>query len=415
MLGWEFPPHVSGGLGTACQGLTLGLAQLGVEVCFVLPRERGGEDRGTATLIGTDRVPVPAPGLRAADRVQLAPALQPVMRPIPSPLRPYLTAAEYARRRRDNRTAGDAGAYGADLSAEVARYARAVAELARAETFDLIHAHDWMTYPAGLLARELSGRPLLCHVHSSEYDRSGERPDPHIRDLEQHGFDRAERIVCVSRYTAALLRRRYRVDERKLRVVHNAVLQERERAAAPAKRVLEGPVVLFLGRVTGQKGPGLFLRAAARVRRALPEAQFVVCGDGDRLGETVERAARLGLARAVHFTGFLGPDAVEHAFGQADVYVCPSRSEPFGIAPLEAVLHGVPVIISRQSGVAEVLGSGLVAESRDVRDLADKILALLRRPALARQLVEDGREEVRRLRWEDSARSLLGVYRELAA
>lgn len=497
MLGWEFPPHISGGLGTACFGLTQGLAHHGVEVLFVVPRSFGDEDTRFVSLVGADQVPVRRveralerqPGVREtwsklpaavrtsaqslealldeagardpALRERLARALELVA--IDSPLRPYLDDDAYeqglallaeagiepAERAIAARTRAGAaqvalepglqhlerfpsiaelvressreqrfafrGAYGPDLFAEVARYALVVGEIARRERFDVVHAHDWMTYPAGLVAKAVSGRPLVLHMHACEYDRSGEAVDPRIRDLEQAGFDGADRIACVSHYTANTLKRFYRVDKARLRVVHNAVTHREAAQLLHEEKAIPEPIVLFLGRITFQKGPDYFIDAAARVVEVEPRVKFVMSGSGDMLPRMIERAARKGLARHMHFTGFLRGRDVERMYAMADIYVMPSVSEPFGISPLEAMALDTPVIVSRQSGVSEVLANALKVDFWDVDGMANKILALLRYDALSRQLVEDGKEEVRRLRWDTQGAVMKQVYQELVA
>jgi glycosyltransferase involved in cell wall biosynthesis len=307
------------------------------------------------------------------------------------------------------------GGYGADLFGEVARYAQAVAALAARERFDVIHAHDWMGVPAGIAARAASGKPLVFHVHACESDRAARHPDARVQAIEQLGLEQADRIVCVSHYTAGVLQRGYRVDPARIRVVHNALTQREQLLNVHVEKAIAEPIVLFLGRVTAQKGPGYFLEAAARVLRVRPDVRFVVAGSGDRLGETIELAARLGLARNVHFTGFLRGEEVERMYAMADVYVMPSVSEPFGIAPLEAMALDVPVIVSRQSGVAEVLRNALKVDYWDVQGLADKILAVLAYPALAKELQEEGRAEARSMRWDAPAGKLRELYAELGA
>jgi glycogen synthase len=501
MLGWEFPPHISGGLGTACFGLTQGLAHHGVEVLFVVPRSFGDEDTRFVGLVGADQVPVrrvqrelwrgeavleswsklpsavrsSAQGIEAllaevgvrdpAARESLRRAFELVA--VDSPLRPYLDAEQYeqslallaeagiepaarALEAADARAAGGAGAeaasapnemrlerfpgvaelvrdatteqrfafhgaYGPDLFGEVARYALVVGEIARRERIDVIHAHDWMTYPAGLVAKAITGKPLVLHMHACEYDRSGEAVDARIRDLEQAGFDGADRIACVSHYTANTLRRFYRVDKTKLRVVHNAVTHHEATRLLHEEKAIPEPIVLFLGRVTFQKGPDYFIDAAARVIEVEPRVKFVMSGSGDMLPRMVERAARKGLARHMHFTGFLRGRDVERMYAMADIYVMPSVSEPFGISPLEAMALDTPVVVSRQSGVSEVLANALKVDFWDVDGMANKILALLRHPALSQQLVEDGREEIRRLRWDTQGALMKQVYQELVA
>jgi glycosyltransferase involved in cell wall biosynthesis len=307
------------------------------------------------------------------------------------------------------------GFYGPDLMAEVARFALAVAQVARSKSFDVIHAHDWMTVPAGLVAARISGKPLVVHVHACEYDRSGENVNHAVRDIEQLGLDGADLVVCVSHYTANIIQSRYRVDARKLRVVHNAVTHRQQVEHLHETKHIEEPIVLFLGRVTFQKGPDYFLEAAARVIKIEPDVKFVMSGSGDMLPVMIERAARLGLARHMHFTGFLKGSDVERMYAMADIYVMPSVSEPFGISPLEAMALDTPVVLSRQSGVSEVLRNALKVDFWDVQDMANKILALLKYPALRDQLMEEGREEISRIRWEYPAGLVRDVYRELVA
>jgi glycosyltransferase involved in cell wall biosynthesis len=270
-----------------------------------------------------------------------------------------------------------------------------------------------MTFPAGALAARRLGVPLVVHVHACEYDRSGDNVDERIRRMEQAGVDSAARVVCVSHYTAGILRERYGVDEARLRVVHNAVTRKEQRERLRAVKNFAEPLVLFLGRVTFQKGPDYFLEAAKRVVEVEPNVKFVMVGAGDMLPKMVERAARMGLARHVHFTGFLkGPD-VERIYSMADVYVMPSVSEPFGISPLEALALDTPVIVSRQSGVAEVLSNALKADFWDVEEIANKILALLRYPALREHVLAAGGDEVRAMSWTDRGKRLRDVYAEL--
>jgi glycosyltransferase involved in cell wall biosynthesis len=305
-----------------------------------------------------------------------------------------------------------AGGYGPALFDEVARYAQAVVEATRTRHFDIIHGHDWMTFPAGIAVARATGRPFVAQVHASEYDRSGDHPDLRVRDIEQMGIAHADRVVTVSHYTASVLRARYVVDREKLRVVHNAVSQEESRRGRWQKTIPE-PVVLFLGRVTFQKGPDYFLEAARKVVERRPDVKFVMSGSGDMLPRMIEHAARLGIARNVHFTGFLRGRDVERMYALADLYVMPSVSEPFGITPLEAMALDVPVIVSRQSGVSEILRHALKVDFWDVEDLANKILAVLNRPVLRQVLRDEGRAEVRRLRWEASGARLRRIYEEL--
>jgi len=446
MLGWEFPPHISGGLGTACKGLTDGLTSQGVEILFVVPRLFGDEDRTPARLIGcADLLPTlresaqpPAEAEPRAPRSPAARALEVVA--VASPLVPYQTPEAYrdtlqtssepsaplgvlaGQTRAVARVVGErlpgaggqrfSGQYGRDLMSEVGRYADVVAELAHSESFDVVHAHDWLTFPAGLCAAETSGRPFVAHVHACEYDRSGEHPNPEILEIERLGLASADRVIAVSHYTSSILATRYGVDPAKLRVVHNAT-QHRPRGRDLGCKAIDEPIVLFLGRVTFQKGPDYFLEMARRVVDVVPRVKFVIAGTGDMLAPLIERAAAIGLARHVHFTGFLHGAAVERMYSMADVYVMPSVSEPFGIAALEALALDVPVILSRQSGVAEVLPHMLKSDFWDVEDLASKLIALLRYPALRESVVRAGRAELDRIQWTQRGALVHEIYKEL--
>jgi glycosyltransferase involved in cell wall biosynthesis len=516
MLGWEFPPHISGGLGTACFGLVGGLRHHDVDVVFVVPRVFGDEDTTNARLLGTRGwvvseepaarsattwAPVAAAAPRADRREQeperpggaaatapadpearrgAAAAMTEALRVlgVDSALRPYLGPDDYDERVREldgepprraaagrARRAASAGAlpllaadalgaepeneaaigegeppvasgaplvpaeeppgpislgvqsrtgrYSRDLFGEVARYTAVLDDIAGREPHDLVHAHDWMTYPGGVVAARRSGKPLVVHVHSCEYDRSGEGANPRIVEIEQAGMDAADLVVCVSQYTASVVQSRYGVDPRKIRVVHNAVTRREQRLEWHQEKATDDPVVLFLGRVTFQKGPDYFLQAAALVVKEEPSVRFVLGGSGDMLPRMIETAAQIGLARHVFFTGFLTGDDVERMYAMADLYVMPSVSEPFGIAPLEAMALDVPVIVSRQSGVAEILQHALKVDFWDVQQMAEKILAVLRRPALRKTLVEAGREEVARMSWDLRGRLLRNLYQEL--
>jgi glycosyltransferase involved in cell wall biosynthesis len=381
MLGWEYPPHLTGGLGTACQGLASALVRGGADVTFVLPHVAGDE---------------PDDGVRLVEA------------PVPASEGPYGAAGAPpgARSARDR--------YGGDLAGIVSAFARGTKRVARRGRFDVVHAHDWMTYAAGVAAAGAARTPLVVHVHSCEYDRAGPRANPDIVAAEQAGFDAADRIVCVSRYTARVVAAKYRVDRSKLRVVHNAGPGGAIRARRGRRRRIPEPVVLFLGRVTYQKGPGVFLEAAARVAKERRDVRFVVAGTGDLYHSTIERAAALGIGHRVHFTGFLRGADVARAYRDADVFVMPSVSEPFGIAPLEAAAHGVPVLLSERSGVAEVLPSAITFDPRSPRELAARLLEVLASPSTRRRLADRARREVARLHWDAQAERMLDVYGEVA-
>lgn len=405
MLGWEYPPEISGGLGKACAGIAHGLSMHAVEVLFVVPHAardpRGAEAHGARGR--------PTVKMLELDQVKRQRTPPPTTWFVDSPLRPYMGRESYV----EQLPSGGESHYGQDLGDEVQRYAEVLEETLASHSFDLVHAHDWMTFPAGLVAKERTGKPLVCQVHACEFDRNGWRIDPRIRDIEQWGFAGADRVVCVSGFSRDKLLRHYEVEAGKLRVVHHGADQPAGERRDGPRSDSAAPVILFLGRMTSQKGPAIFLEAAARVLREEPEAKFVMAGDGSLFGEMVELAAELGIARSVHFTGFLTGGDLERILAAADLFVMPSVSEPFGLATLEALMADVPVIITRQSGVAEVLGSCPRFDYWDTDGLTREVLRLLRDPVLRSRLAREGRAEARALRWEDSAGSLVTIYREL--
>ena len=304
--------------------------------------------------------------------------------------------------------------YGGDLFAEVQRYAALATEIARGETFDVVHAHDWMTFPAALAVAGIKGVPLVVHVHSTEFDRSGVHVDQRIYDIERRGMHAAMKVIAVSYLTKNLITHHYGIDPGKVEVVYNAIEANGTPGFDPENYSIhkDEKIVLFLGRITMQKGPEYFLAAAKRVLDVMDNVKFVMAGSGDMIRRTIEMAASMGIGHKVLFTGFLRGADVEKVFKMADLYVMPSVSEPFGIAPLEAMSHDVPVIISKQSGVSEVLAHALKVDFWDINEMANKIVAVLRHPPLASTLRQHGNFEVKRLNWTDAAKACVSVYQQ---
>ena len=423
MLGWEFPPFISGGLGTACHGLTKAMSKIGLEVVFVLPKPIDPAFSTHVTMLS----PLQVRGMDdlTADQSELKNVR---FRPIESPLLPYSTPEYYHRRLEEiikqkrlvepeeiDMTHSGTSQYCGDMLTEVSRYAAAAVRLAQQEEFDIIHAHDWMTYPAGIAVAAVTGRPLVVHVHSTEFDRSGEHVNQPLYDIERRGMHAADKIIAVSHLTRNIIITRYGVKGEKIEVVYNGV--DRELSSLNFDKVgsirSDEKIVLFLGRITMQKGPEYFLMAAKQVLEVMDNVKFVMAGAGDMMGRIIEMAAAMGIGQKVLFTGFLQGQDVQKVFEMADLYVMPSVSEPFGIAPLEALNHDVPVLISKQSGVAEVLTHVLKVDFWDVKEMANKILAVLRYPPLHMTLREHGNFEVRKLAWEDTAAKCLAVYEGL--
>ena len=427
MFGWEFPPHIAGGLGTACYGMTRGLARNGVEVVFVMPRAYGDEDQRFVRVVNASDVET----IGTRDHEFSEELLEKVsFIHIDSNMLPYISPEEYAAYHDEFVRSGRthewtdvwkqrytfSGKYGANLMEEVARYAMVAAQVAKdlEGQFDVIHAHDWLTYFAGIAAKRVSGKPLVVHMHATEFDRSGENINRRVYAIEKAGMQAADRVIAVSELTRRIVIGKYGIPADKVVTVHNAVRFGESEEAAP-ERAVKDKVVTFLGRITYQKGPDYFVEAAAKVLQRVSDVRFVMAGSGDLMNHVVRRVAQLGIADRFHFTGFLKGGEVQRMFRLSDVYVMPSVSEPFGISPLEAMRSGVPVIISRQSGVAEGLDYAIKVNYWDVDALADAIYGLLTYPALGRMFASKGLEEVTGLKWTNAAAKIKTVYETVVA
>ncbi len=490
MLGWEFPPFIAGGLGTACHGLTRALDQMGHEVTFVLPRAVDRSHASHVQLLSPEAAQESAPvtgreAVRAWSALQRAIGREEAAE-MPADLKAELGITEYASEEFErvrfasipamfsspygdftglteqeirtieahrrlieqhgaaaempakagagpaeavsggvgdaateptkgflqlaNRSGGD---YSGDMMQDVQRYAALCLALTRGRAFDVIHAHDWMTFPAGMAVARMSGRPLVVHVHSTEFDRSGLHVNQQIYDIERRGMHSAIRVITVSHLTRTIVIHRYGVDERKIRVIWNGVDQSaRDKSTNTIET--DDRIVLFLGRITMQKGPEYFVAAAKRVLEKVENVKFIVAGSGDMATRMIELAAEMGIGHKVLFTGFLRGRDVDRVFSMADCYVMPSVSEPFGIAPLEAISHDVPTIISKQSGVSEALTHVLKVDFWDIDEMANKIVAVLKYPPLGQTLRQHGRMELRTLTWEGAASKCVATYEEAA-
>lgn len=421
MFGWEFPPHITGGLGTACFGLTQGLAKKNVEIIFVVPKVFGDEDKSSIRLVAAEDIDVSHTKVEMEEFWRNIHYLE-----ISSNIIPYVDPEEYQKlieqseiekatikETTTKRKFRFSGKYGVNLMDEVTRYALIATNLAVTQQFDVIHAHDWLTYPAGIAAKMISGKPLVVHVHATEFDRSGENVNKSVFEIERRGMIVADRVITVSNLTRNIVITKYGIPEEKVVTVHNAVDFSNDYNPEEFQKKVPEQIVTFLGRVTYQKGPDYFVEAANKVLKKNDNVRFVMAGSGDMLNRMIRRVAELEISHKFHFTGFLkGPD-VNRMFQMSDVYVMPSVSEPFGISPLEAMQSNVPVIISKQSGVAEVLKFALKIDFWDIDAMADSIYGLLNYKALSNFFIKHGQEEVNNLKWENAADGVKGVYESM--
>jgi glycosyltransferase involved in cell wall biosynthesis len=422
MFGWEFPPHISGGLGTACYGLTKGLSKYqDVEVLFVVPKAFGDEDQSAVRIIGASDVHVSKRNISLKGFEQELSLIE-----VDSLLIPYTGPEEYFNLIKKYEThnqhviQGDfegrfefTGKYGANLYAEIMNYSIVASTIALENEFDVIHAHDWLTYPAGIAAKEVSGKPLVIHVHATDFDRSGGNANPRVYEIEKRGMDVADKIITVSNWTRDIVIEKYGINPEKVVTVYNAVEPVSDFDKISIRKGISDKIVTFLGRITMQKGPEYFIEAANKVLKKMDNVRFVMAGSGDMMNKMILRTARLGISNRFHFTGFLSGDDVYQMYSISDVYVMPSVSEPFGISPLEAIQSNVPVIISRQSGVAEVLNHAIKIDFWDIDAMADAIYGILNYPALSSMFKKFGKEEVDKLKWETSAGHVREIYKSI--
>ncbi len=402
MFGWEFPPHNSGGLGVACQGIAYALLMRGAKITFVLPRATNVDD-DKLNFVFADKIG----GLTITE----------VESKIHSPYKPYIINSSLIN---EIGRIDVLNKYYYDLLTEVLLYARNARSIAMQNDFDVIHAHDWLSFKAGIVAKEISGKPLIAHIHATEYDRSGENPNPIIRAIELEGFLKADRIIAVSNFTKNVVIERYGIDPSKIFVAHNGVdisdINDDEVSKANILRASKEAgysIVLFLGRLTYQKNPDILLKAAKDILKYNPKTLFVYGGSGDMEQQLMHMAAEMGISDKVIFAGFVRGDDKHKLFRIADVFIMPSISEPFGIVPLESLANHTPVIISKQSGISEVLRNSLKVDFWDVDEIVNKVVSVLKYSALKNDLATLGNGEISRITWDKTAEQIFNVYNQI--
>jgi glycosyltransferase involved in cell wall biosynthesis len=419
MFGWEFPPHISGGLGTASYGLTKGMATLDdLEVIFVVPKAWGDEDQTMVRLVGANQVPVAfrlvfyKGSKRPIERIEVSSKIVPYTDPEDfwKLVRSEVSSYNLFVQTNSSGKVDFSGKYDCSLMDEIYKYSIVASVIAEENEFDIIHAHDWLAYPAGIAAMEVSGKPLIIHVHATDFDRSGGSVNPDVYRIEKNGMDAASKIIAVSNLTRDIVINKYNINPDKVETVYNAVEQVKIAENLIIKKGFDEKVVTFLGRITLQKGPEYFIEAAYKVLQVMDNVRFVMAGSGDMMERMMRRAAALKITDRFHFTGFLKGADVFSMLDMSDVYIMPSVSEPFGISPLEAMQSNVPVIISKQSGVAEILTHAVKTDFWDIDAMADAIYGILNYPALSNMFIKNGKEEVIRLKWDNSARHVRDIY-----
>jgi glycosyltransferase involved in cell wall biosynthesis len=395
MFGWEYPPFNSGGLGTACHGLTNALADRDVDVAFVLPRK---------VTVSSSKIKMAFADNRYIDNEYTRYLFN-----------PYISTSLFETIRKKLKVEHQVSN---DLIQEVQKYSVNARNVAKKINHNIIHAHDWLSFGAGIEAKQVSKKPLVVHIHATELDRTGfNSGHPYIYHVEKEGMKRADRVIAVSGYTKKLLVKHYGVPAHKVDVVHNGINLEdyqRKHEISHLKNIF-GKIVLFVGRLTLQKGPDYFLRAAQKVLQHTHDVTFVIAGSGDAETEILQEASRMGISHKLFFTGFLRGDDLNKLFQAADLFVMPSVSEPFGIAALEAVANGTPALVSKQSGVSEVLTHALKTDFWDINDMANKILAILEYDSLGQTLRHNGTHEVKKSSWHQSAQKCIEVYNRVLA
>ena len=410
MFGWEFPPHILGGLGTASYGLTRGMAlQPDMDITFVIPKPWGDEDQSFLKIVGACNTPIV---WRDVDYNYVKNRLGEKMSPEEYyKLRDTIYADFSYRGVNDLGCIEFSGRYPDNLLEEINNYSIVAGVIARAESFDVIHAHDWLTYPAGIHAKQISGKPMVIHVHATDYDRSRGNVNPEVYAIEKNGMDFADHIITVSNLTRNTVIEKYHQDPSKVTTVHNAVEPlSQDIVSIQDKRGVKDKVVTFLGRITMQKGPEYFVEAAAKVLEKADNVRFVMAGSGDMMDQMIRLAASRNISDRFHFTGFMKGKQVYEVLKSSDVHVMPSVSEPFGISPLEAMQCGVPSIISKQSGCAEILDYAVKVDYWDIEAMADAIYGIITYPAMYQFLKEEGKREVDNIKWEYAGQKVRRIY-----
>ncbi len=418
MFGWEFSPLIAGGLGVVCRDISKSLTKINnTHITYVLPRipENTNFELSGVRFKNAD-----------LDNVEIKIIESMMGSPYASGDNQYtnedlinlqLKNVKYEKTNTEtpkSKKQIKKEIYNANLLKEVDAYADRAEAIAESENFDVVHNHDWMTAPAAVKVKEKSGKPMVMHVHATEVDRTLGHPNPQIYEKEVFGMKNADKIIAVSNRTKEKIVKNYGIDPQRITVVHNAIEQVESKYGPIAKSIYkDDKIVLFLARLTAMKGANYLLEAAPKVLKHLPKTKFVFVGRGELMEDLIEMSVELGISHKVTFTGFLPHAQVDRAYSSANVFVMPSVAEPFGITPLEAIKNGTPVIISKQSGVSEVLQNVLKVDFWDIDEMANKLIAILKYGVLAEELVNNSKKDLQRLTWNRQTKQIFDIYQEL--
>src|SRR6185436_333281 len=418
MLGWEFPPVINGGLGVACHDLCIAMSEH-AKVTMILPKSNPEFKVDNLDLIGLNNYD--AHTLKNLNHVKEYSSLENVHF-INSDLNPYYnaglndTSGGYLKSKYINKV--DIGGetfnvfhiddlYGGDVIDKVRTFGKLAARIASNLDFDIIHAHDWMTMIAGMEIKTQTGKPLVMHIHSLEVDRGGESSKGWVYQMEKRGMEYADVLMPVSNFTGEIITKYYHINRNKIFPIHNGIRPVKK---FKSKKPFDEKVVLFVGRLTRQKGPDFFLQIAARVLEKIPDVRFVMAGQGDSFNNVIDNSAAKEIGNRFHVTGFLNMDKVHYLLSIADVYCMPSVSEPFGLSAVEAAQFDIPVVISRQSGVGEVLQGSMKFDYWDINKAADYVISLLNDQVLREIIIQDANKDLQNISWENSAKKVMEGY-----
>lgn len=421
MLGWEFPPLVNGGLGIACLGLAKALARK-TDLRVIVPKADMSTSYGPFQLTGLNNV-----SMEEVENIEQKYSYETfaLVERAPVELAPYESGdggagSDMVIETKDGKVTlarthqtdleifhSQEDLYAGDLARKVIEFSKIAAKLALNHDFDVVHAHDWMTFLAGVEIKKATGRPLVLHLHASQFDRAGADARGWIYDIEKYGMEQADAVIPVSKYTGTIVSGHYAINPEKIFPVHNGADPV---TAYRGKKKFPEKLVLFLGRLTAQKGPEFFLQIAAKVLEQTDNVRFVMAGTGEKLRQLIETGAFKGVGDKFHFTGFLNKERVNDLLSITDVYCMPSVSEPFGLSALEAAQFNIPAVISKQSGVAEVMKGALKADFWDVNKMAEHIVNLITDDKLYEQVVEQGKKDIEASTWDATADKVIRVY-----